>query len=207
MKRHLLPIGLIVLAAILFAPLCRTFVREVVIIPFLYIFWIGKFFVDTIPQIIIWFFFVAILFLILVISFVGKRPESHRGPLPSQTTESRIGAWLKLIEQAREDDYFKWRLGQRLQKLAMRQLAHRNNDTVRDTRNRLRKGTLELPVEITEYFQTSLQPLGNLSRPGRWKFWHRRSPSPLDLDPNVVVTFLEQLETDNQPHREEPRDN
>ena len=50
MRRHLLPLGLILLAAVLFAPLCRTFVREVVIIPFLYIFWIGKFFTDTIPQ-------------------------------------------------------------------------------------------------------------------------------------------------------------
>jgi hypothetical protein len=207
MKRHLLPIVLIVLAAILFAPLCRTFVREVVIIPFLYIFWIGKFFIDTIPQAVIWFSFVAILFSILVFSFVGKRPVPRRGPPPAQTTQSRTGAWLKLIEQAGQDDYFKWRLGQRLQKLAIRQLAHQNNETVRDTRNQLRKGTLDLPVEITEYFQASLQPLGNLSRPGRWKFWHSRSPSPLDLDPNVVVTFLEQLETDNKHHREEPRVN
>lgn len=207
MKRHLLPMGLILLAAILFAPLCRTFVREVVIIPFLYIFWIGKFLIDTIPQVIIWFFFVAVLFLILAISFAGKRHNPRRRPPPAQTTQSRVGAWLALIERAREDDYFKWRLGQRLQKLALRQLAYRTNESVRDTRNQLRRGTLDLPAEITDYFQASLQPLGNLSRPGRWKFWQRRSPSPLDLDPKVVVAFLEQLEPDNQSYREELRVN
>ena len=97
MKRHLLPIGLILLAGILFAPLCRTFVREVVLIPFLYMFWIGKFFTDTIPQVIIWFFFLAILFFILAISFAGKQNAPRRRPSPSRTTQTRVGPWLTLI--------------------------------------------------------------------------------------------------------------
>lgn len=198
MRKHLLPLALIFLIALLFAPLCRTFVREVVVIPFLYIFWLGRVLTEFIPQTSLWPVFVLLIFLIMATSFLGHRARRGRVKPAHPPEPGRVERWAFLLARAQNDNYFKWRLGQQLQKLALRAIAHQKGQSIKETRLQLRQGDLNLPPELQTFFEASLQPLGYLAANRRFGFWRgRRRPSPLDLDPQRVVAFLENLDQEN----------
>jgi hypothetical protein len=199
MKKHLLSFGLILLIAAVLAPIFRNFVREVIIIPFLYIFWIGRFVVEAIPQAGLWSCFLIIISLILAIGLVDKQKRKSTLYLAGNLDEGRVTGWVKLIQQAETDHYFKWRLAQRLQKVALNVIAHQQGQSLKQTRQQLRQGELDISPEVQAYFQASLQSLGHLPAPKR--FFRTNSPatSPLDLDPEHVIQFLEQLDPATQP--------
>jgi len=194
-KKNLLPIGLILLAALLFAPLCRTFVREVVVIPFLYMFWLVRFVTSAVPDAVTWPVFVLLLFLVLAAALFSRpNIRRERRARPEPVPAGRVETWANLLAQARREDYFKWRLGQQIQKFALRAEAHRRGQSVAQTRQQLRRGELGLPPEIQAYFEASLQPLGRLSPGRRWRLPGGKKPaSPLDLEPAAVIEYLENL--------------
>jgi hypothetical protein len=196
MKRRLLvPLGLALLLAILLMPILTGLIREVVVIPLLYILWIGQFLVETLPQGVIWSLFVICLLVMMLISLAGKQRRRVRRPPIIITNQERIEIWLYLIRQAERDGYFKWRLAQHLQRLTVDAIAHYTDQTSRQTRQQLKQGLLDLPPELQAYFQTSLKPLGYL--PAKRFFAARATPpSPLDLDPIRVAQYLGGLEAD-----------
>jgi hypothetical protein len=192
--RRWLPWLLIAAAALLFAPLCRPLAREAVLIPLLYLLWLLKFLFDAVPQTVLWAVFVLLLFLILAVSLLGgSRQRQNRRTSPPGRPPQRVAEWARLLEQADGDTYFKWRLGQQLQKVALRLLADERQQPLAETRQQLRRGDIELPPEVLAYFQASLQPLGYLPATRGWRFWRRREASPLDLDPARLVAVLEEM--------------
>ncbi len=197
MKSRLFPLFLILLVVLLFAPLCQSFVREVFVVPFLYIFWITRFLFETIPQATLWPIFILLIFLIMSASFVS-RPKLKRR-VYSTPEQGRIESWAVLIERAETDDYFKWRLAQQLQKLALKSIAHQKGQSIKETRAQLRRGKLDIPPDLTAYFQASLQSLGNLESQNRLLFWKSKAASPLDIEPARVAAYLEEL--NHQPNK------
>ncbi len=200
MKKYFLPLGLIALLAVLLSPFLQNFVRELLVIPLLYLFWIGRFLALAVPQSVLWAILVATLALLMGVSLLGQRRPRPRADFSPAASQGRIESWATLISKAQDDDYFKWRLAQQLQKLTLNTLAHRQGQSLRQTRQQLRQGKLDIPPELQPYFLASLQPLGNL-RPTRGLFRANTGPLPLDLDPRYIIYFLETL--DNTPPREE----
>lgn len=196
MKRSvLIPLGLALLLAILLMPILADVIREIVVIPLLYILWIGQFLIETLPQGAIWTLFVIFLLIVMLISLAGKQRRKIRRPLTTITNQERIEIWLYLIRQAERDGYFKWRLAQHLQRLTVDTIAHHTDQTSRQTRQQLKQGLLDMPPELQSYFQTSLKPLGYL--PAKRFFAVKAAPpSPLDLDPIRVAQYLGSLEVD-----------
>ena len=194
MIKRWLPLIVIVLLALLLAPLCRNLVQEMVVIPFLYIFWIGQFFYYAIPEILMWASCLTFLFLIMATSLLEKPRPGQRSRPPQSEEDGRVESWLALLRQAQKDDYFKWRLSQRLQRLALNKLAHYHDQPLNQLRQQLRNGQIAaMPPEIRAYFQSSFQSLGYISAPRRF-FFQKRSPSPLDLDPAHVIAYLEDID-------------
>ncbi len=194
MKNRLLPLGLILLLAALLAPVFRNFVREVIVIPLLYVFWIGRFIFEAIPQVWLWSACFAVFLMILGIGLLGKQKVKPKTLLPVEANEGRVLGWAKLIRRAEQDDYFKWRLAQHLQKVTLNAIAHHQGQSLKQTRQQLRQGKLDMPPELQAYFQASLQSLGHLPPPKR--FFNTKTTTPLDLDPMQVVQFLEDLNSD-----------
>ncbi len=193
MKKRSWFIGLIIFALLLFTPFLRNFVREVIIIPFLYLAWIARFFFDAIPQNILWTAFFLLCLLIFASSLFEKRKRRKAGLIISQEQAGRILAWTELLEKAKGDEYFKWRLAQHLQKLALNAIAHQKDQTIKQTRRQLKQGDLDLPPEVQAYFEASLRSLGHLSQ--RRTFFRTKTvtESPLNLDPTHIIYFLETL--------------
>ena len=168
-------------------------------IPFLYVFWIGRFIFEAIPQTGLWTFFLVIFSLILAIGLIDKRKRKSTLYIPLTIDEGRVEGWVKLIDQAEKDHYFKWRLAQRLQKVALGVIAHQQGQSLKQTRQQLRQRELDIPPELQAYFQASLQSLGHLPVPKRFFQTTSATDSPLDLDLKQVIQFLERLDPETQP--------
>ena len=82
------------------------------------------------------------------------RPEPQRYK-QTTTAQGRIEPWLELIQKAERDSYFKWRLAQGLQRLALDTLAHQADLPLKQVRQQLKEGELRLPPEVLAYFQAS----------------------------------------------------
>jgi hypothetical protein len=201
MKKRLLQSGLILLLAAALAPFFVDFVREVVVIPLLYLFWLARFVFESFPQDNLWLVFLGLVSLIMLISLIDKR-RSKPAPFLSPTPEpGRVESWEALLRRAQQDDYFKWRLAQQLQRLTLAIIAHQEGETFQQARLALRQGRLELPPQLLAYFQASLQPLGYL--PQHQRFFSRKpTPSALNLDPHLVIHYLEELQH-GSPNSEE----
>ncbi len=190
MRQRLLPLGIILLTAVLLAPLIRNFIREFVVIPLLYVVWIGRIVFDTIPQTAFWGCFLVMALLIASVSLLKNRKPQSRIHEVKTVQLGRVETWAKLIRQATQEDYYQWRLAQPLRELIVETLAHEARLTSKQIKQRLRADQLDLPAEIHAYLQASLRSLSYLSAP-RFRFRSRRRASPLNLDPESVVQFLE----------------
>jgi hypothetical protein len=195
MRKDLLPLGLILLIAILLAPLIRNFIRDVVVIPLLYLVWIGRIVFDTIPQTAFWGCFLVIALLMAAASLLKQRESPSRIREVKTVQLGRVETWAKLIRQAAQEDYYQWRLAQPLRELIVETLAHEARLTSKQIKQRLRDEQLDLPAEIHAYLQASLKSLSHLSAP-RFRFRSSRRASPLNLDPESVVQFLEERSRD-----------
>ena len=193
MKKQLLWFGLILLLAALLAPFFTDFVREVVVIPLLYLLWIVRFLFVSFPQANLWILFLGLIGLILLLSLVERRRSRALSLPPPSPPPGRVEGWEALLHRAQQDEYFKWRLAQQLQRLTLMTLAHQRGQSFGQTRLDLRHGRLEMPPHLLAYFQASLLPLGYLPRQRQGFFSAKPPPTPLDLDPQTVVQFLETL--------------
>jgi hypothetical protein len=191
MSKRLLPFGLILLLALLLTPLFQAFIGRVILPPLLYGYWIGRLLLAAVPEAIFWGLFTALAALIVIRSMV-KRPPPLRWPrraAPARRQE-RIETWLKLLERTRQEPYYQWQLARSLRQLTLAIVAHQEQLTIKQTQQRLLAGQLKLPPDVAAYLLASLSSFSYLADlsptagPGS-------GGSPLDLEPERLVEFLE----------------
>jgi hypothetical protein len=181
-------IGLVVavlVPVVIVAVALQGFVREVLIGPVLYVYWIVRLFLESIPQIWVWLAF------LLLATYLVTRGVVRRTSLPrarrSETVErGRIEEWAHLLHQARHDPFTRWRLAQRLGGLVGDVLAAEERVSQREIWRRLDRSHLDVPQPLRAYLTAQLRsipPSGLRSL--------RTHASPLDLDPAEVVQYLE----------------
>ncbi|MCB0167373.1 MAG: hypothetical protein KDI79_24300 [Anaerolineae bacterium] len=191
MKRGLMFwLALVASVGLLLTPAFRVFVREVVVIPLLYLLWIGRFVLSAVPHSALWGCYVAVLLLLMSVSLLSRKPKKPRTRPPNAAIEGRVAGLAHLVHQAEHDDYFKWRLAQQLQKLSVDTIAYHTGQSIPEIRRQLQQGRLDLPAELQAYFEAGLKPLGSLAVP-RKRFLTNRPATALDLEPATVVRFLE----------------
>jgi hypothetical protein len=180
----------------------RSLVRETVVIPLLYVIWLTYLAVSSIPQALVWAAFLVLAARLALHSLERKRKEPAARALPLRgDTPSRVQALTRWIRSAEEGDYYKVVLARHLAELAV-DIAPRAGPAPDDGWQRLRVTDLDLPQPLAEYFRAGLSPAPARRRGlgALWRRWRNGEapPSPLDLNPEKVVRFLEdQLE---MPH-------
>jgi hypothetical protein len=190
MRNRFLPLGIILLLAILLTLASHNYMREAIVAPLLYLFWIGHLIFESIPQIIIWALFLFIALLVAAKSLRGKKSLSQQSQHPDTIEPERIEGWLKLLRRANQDDYYKWQLAQRLQKLTLETLAHNERLEPKQVRQDLAAGKLDIPPEIQAYLEAGMTSFSHFLG-AKSRFRLRRQSSPLDLNPEQVIKFLE----------------
>jgi len=190
-RERWLPLAIILLLAALLAPFLRDFIREVIVIPLLYLFWLGLLLAESIPQAGFWGCFVGLALLIAGRSLLRSPRLAPRRRGTKTASPGRIETWVKLLQQARQEPYYRWRLAQRFRELTLDTLAHAEHLSRKQVRQRLAEGQLGLPPEIRAYLQASLRSFSHL--PAASPSFRSRPPaSPLDLEPERIVQFLEE---------------
>ncbi len=187
MRQRLILIGLVVGLAALIALLARGLVREIVVVPLLYLIWLIQVLLDSVPQLALW------ILLVVVAGIMALRSLSWGPTLLSFTrsehgSRGRVETWLRLLGLAARDDYSRWRLAQRLATLVAEALAERERLEPRQVRQQIEEGAYVIPVDVRAYLCAGMS--GHRPQPHGWGHPAR---GPLDIDPARVITVIEQL--------------
>jgi energy-coupling factor transporter transmembrane protein EcfT len=189
-RRRLLLAGMVVISLVL-AFFLRDAVYAAVIVPLAYLWWLGHYYYSAIPQVFLWALLLLLLFITVLWNFLPEARPSPRKPLKRGPAEGQVEALAVWILKARKGNYFKWQLANRLGRIA-RRLAEAS-------------GQQNKPVSGNEAVNKYLDAGLNYSFvdfPGPRKRFHRSPPTPLDLDPNEAVDYLEsqmELRSDRHP--------
>ena len=199
MRRRLAVVALILLISIPLALMLHGFTREVLLSILLRLSWLARLYIDSLPQPIFWAAFISVAFVI------AARSLSKRSTTPATATEAerlrtgRVHNMTRAIHRTSQGVYFKWRLAQHLLGLTLEVLAHQERTTPLQMKERIKSGGLDAPPEIEAYLLMGLTPTlstrVDLITRIRQIFSPTRPISPLDLDPERVIKYLEdQLE-------------
>jgi hypothetical protein len=186
-NRRRVGLVLLVLAPVaVVAVVLRDFVREELVGPVLYVYWIVRLLFESIPQIWLWIAFVLAATYVVARSLV--RPPSLQRTCRADVEErGRVETWARLLHQAHGDSFARWRLAQRLGGLAGDILAAEERVSQREIWRRLDRGRLDVPAPLRAYLTAQFRTI----RPAGLRGRLRQHSSPLDLDPREVVAFLE----------------
>ncbi|MFL5802798.1 MAG: hypothetical protein ACJ8CR_13785 [Roseiflexaceae bacterium] len=187
--------GLFVLLVVILALTLSGLVRELVVIPLLYLLWLMRVIFESIPQVILWVGFLALAAIVAWNSLAGPRaPPPARQPV--QASRAPVAAWAALFERTTRDDYARQLLAQRLGQLAFELLASQGQPPAQSLWQYLNDMSQDIPPDVRAYFQAGVRMHRPLSR--FWDRWWPRTArqesrsDPLDLDPEQVVRFLEE---------------
>ncbi len=192
MRRRLILAALAVLPVIVMAFLVEGFVREIVVVPLLYVFWIGRLFFASIPQFIFWLLFLVVA-LVVAGKSLAKRQVVSRRRERERWQQGRVEEWLRMIEQRHSGAYFRWRFSHRIGILLLQALAHEERIDLRQARRSFENRSLAVPPAVRSFLWAGMMaynPMGETTRLLRWQ----RQSSPLDLDPEEAVQFLEDVQ-------------
>jgi hypothetical protein len=183
--RPFIPLILTLLLALVLFFLVEDFLRSVLIGPLLYVAWLVSLVAESLPHTVIW---AGFLLVMLIIAFASlrneKQEEYYVRQLPSRNTGS-VKKWANLLDNAQKDRFTKWRLANELKRLTRRLISNpESEESVHD------QYLLELPEEITAYFEAQ-QPTRIPFREWLSNYHSDEPDSPLDLDPEVVIQYLE----------------
>ncbi len=190
MKNRLLPLVLILLVAGLLALLVQDLARQLIVTPLLLLYWVGRLLFESIPQIIIWWLFLFIALLAAGRSLFQHRRAQPRPPKKKKTNPERIENWVKLLQDADQETYYKWQLAQHMQELILAALAYHERLTPKEIRHRLAEEKLEIPPEIRAYLEASMTSFSHLIGP-RSLFRPEARATPLELEMEQIIQFLE----------------
>lgn len=194
MKKHWVPWMLVLLLSYLLALAFQDFLREAIIMPILYAYWFVRLYIESFPQSLLWAIFIGVAIVIVGRGFF-KREKTRRARhgVPMEHRQ-KIEAWAERIRLARRGNYFKLRLARRLAEISLEVLAYRERLAPDKIRRRLESGILRIPEDIQAYLQAGLamDARPTLSQRGQHAPWARKT-SPLQLNPERLVQFLEDL--------------
>lgn len=191
MKNRYLPLGVILVLAGLLTYWLQDYVRTL-LVPLLYLLWLGGRLIETIPQAGIWALFLFVALIIAAGSLLKRQPAQAKIRRAEPVHQERIEGWIKLIHETKQETYYKWQLAQRLQELTLDALAHDERLTRKQIRQRLQANQLDLPPEIEAYLQASMTSFSHFVAPEQRFIKSKRQASPLDLEPERLIQFLEE---------------
>src|SRR5919202_2254215 len=155
MSKRFLLIGLLLLPVIVLALVLQGFVRDVIVVPLFYVFWLLRLLFESISQVLLWGLFVIVVVIVAGRSLVKRVPRLQVRP-PEDRRRGRVEEWLRLIRQTNQGAFGKWRLANALEQLAVDVLASQERLEPREIRRGLENGTLEGSPEVLAYLRARM---------------------------------------------------
>ena len=186
MRTRFLLIGLLLLPVVLMAVVIQGFVRDVIVVPLFYVFWLLRLLFESISQVLLWGVFIIVVVIVTGRSLVKRVPRLQVRPAEDRR-RGRVEEWLRLVRQTNQGAFGKWRLANALEQLAVDVLASQERLESREIRRRLENGTLEVSPEVLAYLRARM-PIASTQRHASL----RVQATTVDHDLERVVQFLEE---------------
>jgi energy-coupling factor transporter transmembrane protein EcfT len=188
-RHYLLILGGLIIVVIL-AFYLQDVVRQAVVTPISYLWWLLKLAYPAIPQLLLWILLLAVLFLAVVTNLVnwftpGKKFEERAKPAKGNV--EILAGW---IINTREGNYYKWLIANRLGKLWVEMSGRLENRGRVAGLERQSASGRQAPETVKRYLQAGMEESFvdyPLPRPA----FIRKQATPFDLDVEEAVDFLE----------------
>ena len=191
MKRvQLIALGSALVVALVLALELQDVIRQTVIIPLAYLWWIVGIYYRAFPQAILWAVLVIFVLLMLFGSLnsanthrrtVMRKPRPLQGPVESLAVS---------LERASGGIYIKWVVAHRLGKIARDLLIQRGDRDSRKVIGPLSGRDWRPSQSVDAYLEAGLNGSFSDYPNPKWPF-QKPKPTPLDLNVNEAVEFLE----------------
>ena len=194
------------LSALILAFILRDVVEQLIIVPLAYLWWLMRLYYSMFPQFVLW-----VILVVAGLIFCGDKPHTTRSVIeqPSNLNRSLHKVKLKVLvewlkKSKRGGSYYKWLVANRLGKNAREILAQRDGHAVSKKFGRLDGRDWNPPQKIRDYLETGLNgSFADFPRPRLP--WQTPKPTPLDVDPQQVVDYLEnEMETPRSERHRDP---
>jgi hypothetical protein len=190
MSRRVAVWGVVVAAALALTWCLQGVITDLLVGPLAYLAWRANLFLRSTPQWVYWSLVVTGVALVALVSLVrtlhlGRRATKGHPPVPGP-----VGKMARQIRAARRGVYTKWLVACRLGGLARAMLAQRERGAGEAAPpDQLQGRDWHPPTEVQAYLEAGLgRPSISGRRPGAF---FRSPPTPLDMDLNQVVDYLE----------------
>lgn len=194
-NRRLTLAGAFLVAAALLAYTFQDVIRETVLLPLSYFWWLGGIFYRSVAQLVYWVLLITGVALMAFASLYGRERPSEGKEKRRRVERGPIQNFAWWLTQRRRGTYFKWRVANRLGALARDLLIQRGEDLAGPPFTLAGRGW-DPPPEVGAYLESGLnRSFAEFPRRG----WLSRPPvTPFDMEIDPVVEYLEsQLETNS----------
>lgn len=190
-KQWIALIGIIIIGVVLAFPM-RDAVNQIIVVPLAFVFWLLGLYYRSYSQAIIWAIFVAVTLLFLLGSLLNGEWWGKKEKLSEKLSAGPVEDLSVSLGKARKGMYHRWRVANRLSKVARDLLAQREGLEPREVQDKHLTGRdWSPPRDVDMYFQAGLfDSFASYPRP-RWWSLKRSEPTPFDLDIEEAVEYLE----------------
>ena len=189
--RRYLPLAIVLFITAVLVLALDNFLQEMIIRPLLYVGWFGGLVLSSLHQSVFWGLLLFVALVLVLRSLGGAESAASSAPEKRYPSQGQVRRWMGLLERAESQRFARWNLAQALRKLAQETLS----PDERQGQRRVPRD-YKLPPDIADYFNAKLPPAQSFSLRQRLQIRALTLPvlqpsHPLDLDPEVVVAFLE----------------
>jgi len=187
--RRYLPLAVVLLVTAVLVLLLDNFLRAVIVQPLLYAAWFMGLVLSSLHQSVFWSVLLFMALVLMLRSLGGGKRKPRSRPGKRYPAQGQVRRWTLLLERAETQRFARWNLAQALRRLAQEVLQP---DERRGSNQPRRPIEDRLTPDIETYFNAKLPPAQTLTLRQRLQTKSLQPSHPLDLDPEVVVDFLEQ---------------
>lgn len=181
--------GVVIIALILAFPL-QDVIRKTIIVPLAYLWWALGVLYQSIPQVVIWILLIVLISFMLMGSFASDRKRSPSEDPKVKPSPGQVAGLAEHLVKMRKGTYYKWHVANRLGRLARDFLIQRGDRANIKDLSPLTGRDWQPPAPVDAYLDTGLHGSFADFPNQSWRF-RPPEPTPLDLDVNEVVEFLE----------------
>ena len=174
----------------------RKLMYEIVIVPLAYVWWLLTLYYHLLPQAVIWMVLIFVILFTAVRGLLLEIPVGRRAPLKKKTPQGPIESLAAQIHKSSAGTYYKWNIANRLGRAARELLDQREGRRQKFTR--LMGRGWEPPQDVSAYLESGVN--GTFADHPK-KSWSRSPRTPLDLDPQQAIEYLESELENNRGHR------
>lgn len=187
-RKLLLPAGLVVAAILAF--FLQDVIRQVVVTPLAYLWWVLSLTFSAIPQLILWIILVAVLILIVISSLVSWISIGRKPAEPARPAQGNVEILAGWVSKAGQGNYYKWMIANRLGKLWREMSGGLENGSKPANPGETKSAGEHAPEALQRYLKAGVEESFVDYPLPRRPFMHKEV-TPFDIDVEEAVEFLE----------------